>query len=72
MGWLSSIFGLLGKLADIYINWRKKKDLPATQRDAREKSIDKDIANADSVGATLHGSDDLDKLERLRNRKLEK
>ena len=68
MGWLGSIFGLLGKLADIYINWRKKKDLPSSQRDAREKSIDKDIANADSVGATLHGSDDLERLDRLRNR----
>ena len=69
MGWLGSIFGLLGKLADIYINWRKNKDLPASQRDAREKSIDRDIANADSTGASLHGSEDLDKLDRLKTKK---
>lgn len=69
----SAIIALLGALLPLLIWWLKRRagqrDDPAEQNRQRYAQAELDIARHDGPGASRHGLDDLDELDRLRRPK---
>jgi hypothetical protein len=67
---VTSIIALLGALVPLLIWWLKRRagqrDDPAQQNRNRYAQAELDIARRDGPGASRHGLDDLDELDRLR------
>jgi hypothetical protein len=67
------ILALLGALAPLLVwlvkRWGERREDPATQNRKRYEQAELDIARRDGPGASRHGLDDLDELDRLRRSK---
>ena len=69
----TGIIALLGALAPLLIWWLKRRagqrDDPAEQNHKRYEQAELDVARRDGPGASRHGLDDLDELDRMQRAK---
>jgi hypothetical protein len=68
-----AILALLGALVPLLIwwlkRWAERREDPATQNRKRYEQAELDIARPDGPGASRHGLDDLNELDRLQRSK---
>jgi hypothetical protein len=68
-----AILALLGALVPLLIWWLKRaaerREDPATQNRKRYEQAETDVAKHDGPGASGHGLDDLNELDRLQRSK---
>jgi len=68
-----AILALLGALVPLVVwlikRWVERREDPATQNRQRYEQAELDIARRDGPGASRHGLDDLDELDRLQRSK---
>ncbi len=70
---VTGIIALVAALVPLVIwlvkRWAGRRDDPAEQNRRRYEQAELDVARRDGAGASRHGLDDLDELDRLRRAK---
>ena len=70
---VTGIIALLAALVPLAVwlvkRWAERRADPAEQNRRRHEQAESDVARRDGAGASRHGLDDLDELDRLRRAK---